>query len=51
MKGKKVTKSELLQGGWEEKGPFGEGLLFQKDITQIVWDPESGIVKLQRDKP
>ena len=51
MIGRKTTPEELKSNDWEEKEPFGEYRLFDKACTQIGWNPETGIVELQRKKP
>lgn len=51
VKDRKITLEELRKEGWEEIGPFGEHLLFQKGNLEIAWDPETETVKLERKKP
>ncbi len=50
MIGKKTTREELASNDWKEKGPFGQFRLFEKACTEIGWNPETGIVELQRKK-
>ncbi len=58
MIGKKTTREKLKNNGWEEKEPFGWGekkpsgmyIIFEKACTKIGWNPETGVVELQRKK-